>query len=142
MSGAQIVYEPARDDLWTEAFTSGSNLNMQKQASRLFMSCSPGEAGFVTVDTWDLTRFSEIEVDWDSGGSTRDNNRSRLVASTSQMGSSDTFDARLEEFDVFDRRIQTLDISALTGPHYIRVHAVGLGTAASSLLVYRVRLLR
>ena len=64
------------------------------------------------------------------------------MSASSKFGRYDNNDIKLETRKPFTRRIDTLDVSTLTGTYYIRVHAVDDGwDGKSTINVYSIELL-
>lgn len=97
---------------------------------------------FVTFTMVDLTGIDTLYMEW-SKENALDANMTSLVASSTQMGDRYVFDAR---FTVStgnqSKRIDSLDVSALSGMYYIRVHNRSQGASEipqhGTLKVYRL----
>ncbi len=94
---------------------------------------------YVTDIDVDLTNISTLCVDWENIGDASNNNQSYLVASTTKDGVHSTANAKRENINAFARKVDTLDVSSLTGSYYVRVHArADADGITSELKVYRV----
>ena len=101
------------------------------------------ERSYVTDNPVDLTCINSIVIDWENIGWDGENNKSYLVVSaSSKFGSYNNNDINLERIKSFTRRIDTIDVSTLTGTYYIRIHAIDDGwSGRSTINVYSVELL-
>jgi hypothetical protein len=128
---------------WVEGFTSGEG-SQSKEEDHLLLSCpsttAGGERTYVTDDTIDLTNIDYLEIDWHVNTNST-NARAVLNASTTKMSSRTGFEAQLLlNGTINTRRTDYLDVSGLTGNHYVRVHASdGASSSVVILKVYRVR---
>jgi hypothetical protein len=122
--GSQYLYT---DRMYLKADQSGGN----------------AEKSYVTDNPIDLTCINSIVIDWENVGWDGENNRSYfIVSSSSKYGKYDDNDINLERVRPFTRRIDTLDVSTLTGTYYIRIHAIDDGwDGTSTINVYSVELL-
>ena len=97
---------------------------------------------FVTHIMIDLTNIDTLYIEWSKENALNANVTS-LVASSTQMGDRNVYDAR---FSVVignqSKRIDSLDVSALSGMHYIRIHnraqSVNETSQYGTLKVYRL----
>jgi hypothetical protein len=108
-------------------------------------SSSEAERTLVTENLVDLTGINTIYIDWENTGydGTAGSNCSYLIASTSKNGDCSTYDARLLADTEFGRQTSSLDVSGLSGEHYIRVHAQDLSSSylrESEIYVYEIYL--
>lgn len=105
--------------------------SQSKQPTHLLLIAHGGSAGtlyytgqrtYVINNTIDITEYSSLKVDWESTGYIGTQNRTHLVVSDNKTDSCDVYTARLYFEANFSRRINTLDISGLSGSYYIRAH--------------------
>ncbi|WP_018750722.1 hypothetical protein [Paenibacillus sanguinis] len=80
------------------------------------------EASYVTDVPIDLGPFSKVCIDWQSVDNFSDNFWSYVIASTNKTGSYTESNASAFKTKTFSREITEVDVSNLTGYHYIRVH--------------------
>lgn len=102
------------------------------------------EKSYVIDKPIDLTCINSIVIDWENIGFEGENNKSYLVVSaSSKYGRYDNNDQKLEFIKTFKRRIDTLDVSALKGNYYIRVHALEDGwNGQCKINVYSIELIQ
>ena len=100
---------------------------------------SSNESYIVTNAAIDLTPYSKVGVIWEcieydpQGGSAS----ASLVASTTKAGTKDTYDARVLRLAPFygnQGKVDILDVSALSGNHYIRVHSFNYGVESTTIV--------
>lgn len=126
---------------WVEGYTlSGGTLtkNIDHLYAEAVESPGPAERAWVTDAPVDLTGIDEIVVDWEGITSADFQRNASFIVSTTKIADEDTFDARIQKGALFARTIDTLDVSALTGSYYVRVHArfdgsSGPGTTAVAM---------
>jgi hypothetical protein len=119
---------------WVAGFNSGAIRNsLTKNASNITVKAG-GTGGFPPINTVvtnngvDLTTAQSIKLQFSGFGSgTYASRQIYLVASTNKTANQDTYNAKASDVysdsgTVVDK-IMTLDVSALSGLHYIRVHA-------------------
>lgn len=112
---------------WIAGYSTGEGTRV-KTETHLHLSggdyISGGERAYVTSSTIDLTPYSRITAYWMY---TLDPGEAYLVASTSQMSSHATYNARTFLGGVLSsgttHKRTLLDIRGITGHHYIRIHA-------------------
>jgi len=95
---------------------------------------------YVTNILVDLTKIKTLYADWTNTGNANGNNISYLIVSTEKSGGVGTYNARVYQDNIFSRTIKSLDVSALSGLYYIRIHvrADGADGNTSNLTVYRI----
>jgi len=136
------VYNP----FWVNGYSHGDG-SQYLYTDSMYLNANQvrgtAEKTFVTDNPVDLTCINTIAIDWENIGFDGENNRSYLVVSaSSKFGRYDNNDIKLETRKPFTRRIDTLDVSTLTGTYYIRVHAVDDGwDGKSTINVYSIELL-
>lgn len=122
-----IYHEGLYEDMWAEGYAQGVG-TQTKWGNHLDLHADDGwdrcEVTYVTAQSVDLTAIKEIRIDWENMGDHRDHNKSFLVVSKDPAGSHAEFDLRISASGNFFRRMDTLDVEALTGSYYIRVHAL------------------
>ena len=117
--------------------------SQSKEADHLYLTCREpaGEdhayRTYVTDEPVGLTSYSALHVEWEAptGGSPN----AWLVASTVKLGSPWTYDAQVTKAGTgWAKRTDSVDISALSGDYYVRVHLVNSDSAWAYLKVYKV----
>ena len=105
----------------------GSEASLSKESDHLFASANGQNADFeqrmalwVTDNLIDLTEINILYIEWENTGDTVDSNRSYFIAGGTKNGNTGSFDVRLEKLNTFNKTIETIDVSALTGNYYIR----------------------
>jgi hypothetical protein len=118
---------------WVAGFNSGAIRNsLTKNASNITVKAG-GTGGFppintaVTNNAIDLTTAQTLKLQFSGFGAGAYTGRSiYLVASTNKTANQDTYNARVFDTSISGTvvdKIMTLDVSALSGLYYIRVHA-------------------
>ncbi|MEG6615401.1 pyocin knob domain-containing protein [Peptococcaceae bacterium 1198_IL3148] len=128
-----LLYYSGEEHIQFDVGYKTGTATQSKNADCLLLqpSSSTGECAYVTSIEVDLTNVNTLKVDWEQ--SYADNNTySYLIVSTSKTGNFETYNARTYVRGQFARKIDTLDVSNLTGTYYIRVAARRLDTASSS----------
>ncbi len=109
------------------ATISETNLYLKAQGSG-----SIREARIFTMQAFDLTNIATVEIDWaNTAASSAGNNYTYLIASTVQNEGYEEYNARISKLHSFSRTTETMDVSGLSGNHYIRVHATDQTTGSS-----------
>ena len=139
-----IYNESTHEDMWVVGYDDvGSYNSFTKQADHLRIRAGDweyeSEMAAVTDEMVDLTGIDLIEIDWASHD--ENDGLSALIASTNKDGDATIYDARFIRNYAFVRRIDTLDVSGLTGNHYIRIHAVQNIKDSYTVYAYKVRLI-
>ena len=149
-----IYNEGANADDWKTGidYPSGDFTEQSKESDHLYlyaktdsMTSQNTDIAYSTTIPIDLTCINSIVIDWENTGSDSDSNHSHLVVassyndwyynSTKQFSKQSSFLRKTNELD-------KLDVSDLTGTHYIRVHAqVDAGSNCESVIkVYSIEL--
>lgn len=129
----------------TASGTNTKNLdNLQMTAG--VGSASLSERAYTTDIAVNLTDISKIKIEWEAniayGASSNDG--VSLNISTSKSESHGVFNARLYKQASFSKMVDSVDVSGLSGVHYVRVHAVAGATfsgqdyAVNNLQIYKV----
>lgn len=122
---------------WIVGYSSGSNGSQSKEADHLYLNVtSTSRRTWVTEIAIDLTPLSTLYVDWSL---TRNSNGSTgfQVATNRDDNSSVT---GISFNSSFARREDSLNVSALSGAHYIKIFANNASTTGSvTTRVYGVR---
>ena len=138
--GVTYLYNEGVENVaWVTGYSAGTTGNTQsKEATYLHLEAlSIGQRTYVTDAVVDLTSISTIWVDWVNTGDA--GMYSCLVASTNKTASYTTYNARTLVTGAFVRGTNSLDVSGLSGNHYIRVHASGVvGFIYSKIKAYKV----
>jgi len=139
-----LYNEGTGENDWVVGYSSG-NGTQAKESNHLRVFAHAfgiSERTYVTDSSVDLTDIDQIEIDWLNDGS-GNFIRSYLIASTSKIGQHSSFNARIERTTTFSRTVQQLNVSALNGMFFIRVHtrcgAID-GAINSQVRAYRVTL--
>ncbi|KQC09715.1 MAG: hypothetical protein APR54_12500 [Candidatus Cloacimonas sp. SDB] len=141
-----IYHGSTYNPIWVNGYSIGDGSQYLYQDNMYLnadQSRGISERSYVTDNPIDLTCINSVVIDWENVGWDWDNNRSYLVLSSySKYGKYDDNEINFERIRPFTRRIDTLDVSALTGNYYIRIHAIDDGTDGTSTInVYSVELL-
>ena len=117
--------------------------SQSKEADHLYLTCrEPAGEDFayrtyVTNGLVGLTNYTTMHVEWEAptGGGPN----AHLVASTVKLGDPWTYDARVIKAGTgWAKRTDSVNISALSGDYYVRVHLVNSAAAWAYLKVYKV----
>jgi hypothetical protein len=129
---------------WVEglAVTTGS---VAKNADHLYMIAENAAARalrtYVTDGKIDLSSIRTLYFEWENSGLNNASTQSFVVVSTEKDGDVNTYNARKLVSGTFAKNIDLLDVSALKGSYYIRLHArdsSAVSPRQSELRVYRV----
>ena len=134
-----LYKEGAEPVSWVVGYSAGTIVNTQsKEADHLYLQArSVGVRTYVTDSTVDLTNISTVWIDWENVGDATQ--YSCLIASTNKTATYISYNARLLVTGNFSRTEQSLDVSGLSGNHYIRIHATGpVDLAYSKIKAYKV----
>jgi hypothetical protein len=140
------LYPDAYNPIWVNGYSEGDG-SQYLYTDSMYLNADQvrgtAERTFVTDNPVDLTCINTIAIDWENIGFNGENNRSYLVVSaSSKFGRYNNNDKYLERIRPFTRRIDTLDVSTLTGTYYIRVHALDDGwDGRSTINVYSIELI-
>ena len=119
---------------WVAGYTENANYSQSKEADHLYLK--QGAAGgsnkigyrtYVTENAIDLTDWNTIKSEWEGNrASSWTNNRASFVVSTNKTANYTTNNGITERVNqVFATTTDSIDISALSGNHYVRVHVRG-----------------
>ena len=126
------------EDDWVPGWTQNNyELTQEDDHLSLIATYDGGTSGctYVTDSTIDLTGINTIYIDWEN---TTDR-YSYFVADTDKNNDFTDYDARIGKAEAFARTTDSLDVSGLSGGHYLRAHAyAGQVGATSTLKVYNV----
>ena len=124
---------------WVEGYSNGDG-SQSKEADHLRVDRPglDGERTWVTDAAVDLTAWSMLKVEWEASGAGGASDTASLVVSTNKTASAATYDARVQSIGTFPRLEQSIDISALSGNHYVRIHSTHTGDAEGPLYAYKV----
>jgi hypothetical protein len=103
------------------------------------------ERVWVTDSTVDLTGWDQLQITWSNTGANDTDNLSRIIVSTNKNGDYNDapIAASLNKTSTFSEISETVDISALNGNYYIRVHARRNGNNGNSTVnVFNISLRR
>ena len=141
-----VIYDHGNEKLsLVEGYSTGSG-EARKEADHLLLTATSQTNGvrtYVTDEAIDLTDYATLYIEWLNDGSDERRNRSYCVVSTNKTANQDTYNARIYRQSTFDftDTPDTVDISALSGNHHVRVHAQGVeGTSAvtARVKVYKI----
>jgi len=123
---------------WVEGY-SLSGESQSKEEDHLYLRARNAGGGtavkaYVIDIAVDVTKIDKVKVDWASPGG----HTVYFVVSTVKMDNYTTYDARYLRNPSFERTENEVDVSALTGLRYIRVHARSEGGTACTLRIYKV----
>ena len=109
---------------------SAASTDYSKQDDHLYLNAFgyPAVTTYVTDVKVDLTDVETIEVDWSKSGNTSTESRAYFTVSENKGTSYEDSVATLVYTSNFARRINVLNVSALSGDYYLRVHAVDTRT--------------
>lgn len=135
---ASLVFE--QGSVNTGASTSKSGGSLTCQASR---SNNAAQASMVSSIAFNLTGISTVIIDWENTGTSNDNNQSGLAITTSKTHNPNTtYVRRIAKQNTFSRGTEELDVSSLTGSHFVQIFArdnsTGKTARTSTLNVYRI----
>jgi hypothetical protein len=130
-----LYNEGVGGDDWVEGWYNkplpADVITLSKEADHLSIYVeSNGTA--TTSGTWvtdspvDLTDYNTLSIQWQG----IDVYNGILVVSTVKMASGGTYDARLDAYNSWNTTSE-LDVSALEGEHYIRIHLDSKNTAGA-----------
>lgn len=141
----QYYTNGVEDATWVEGYSFSASGSVSKNADHLYIKAG-NESGtsartYVTDLSVDLTNIKTLYIEWENIGIASNSNNSYLIASTDKIGTTATYNARFHKYNRFVKRIDALDVSALTGNYFVRVHATDTNSTAdatSEIKVYRV----
>lgn len=136
-----LYKEGAEPVSWVVGYSAGTTIvgnSQSKESDHLYLQAfSVGVRTYVTDSVVDLTNINTIWIDWENVGDAKQ--YSCLIASTNKTATYTTYNARLMVTGNFSRTEQSLDVSGLSGNHYIRIHATGpVALAYSKINAYKV----
>ena len=136
---------------WVEGYnniTGGSTKTLTKEVDHLKIGLTSGSIGsgnisastFVTHDLVDLTNISTLKVEWDCTSSITNFAYLGLQVVSDKSHNRTTFVASLMyDFVVpFSKRVNELDVSALSGSYYLRIYHQAENGRAQTQKTYRV----
>ncbi len=141
VSGQQFLYNYGTENFAWQAGSSAGTGGQNKEPDHLYLYATQNGARrtYVTTNQVNLTNVDYIHVKWLNEGGNDTDVRSYIVASTDQNGAQTVFNRRYERQRGFGMRTDVLDVSGLTGNHYIRLHANRNAAGGDSFLrVYQV----
>lgn len=101
-----------------------------------------GQRTWVTDVPVDMTGWDEVSISWSNTGGNSANQQSHFIISSSKMGNNTVWDRILTRSNTFAQVTQTLDVSALNGLYYIRVHAQRVSNQNSIVNIFRIAMRR
>ena len=112
---------------FSTSYSTGANGSVTYDTSSIIISAGDmdtvvNERSTRTTNTIDLTNVKKIYIDWQVSMSGLSQVAS-LVVSTAQTATYTTNNALLSYTSGFSRRINSLDVTALNGSYYVKVHA-------------------
>lgn len=134
----------AESELFVEGFSRG-NGSQSKEFDHLYIygrdTSGFGERSYVTDNVIDLSGYSKIFIDWENTGDENTSNNSTLIADSLQsFAFNGSVSAKLQKQESFNRIVDELDVSSLSGDYYIGVNAADSAASGvtSELQVYRI----
>lgn len=131
-----------------QGLLQGSKSYYQVQTDHIELHAEREESGIsarvstVTISKKDLTNINTVKIEWSHDTNTNNHTEAHIIVSTEQMANQLTYDARYFYTGAFIQRIDTVDVSTLSGEFYIRAHANVSSTANisdfSNVKVYRI----
>ncbi|MBM7579996.1 hypothetical protein [Jeotgalibacillus terrae] len=126
----QIYKEGTEFTPLVEGINVSTNKEVERNAGYIRLYCvnsdasgtginGGGQLALVTDQPLDLTNFSTVIIDW---GTTLTAGKSHLIVSSVKNGDFNTFEAKRTRDGSFNRVVESLDVSGLTGEFYIRFH--------------------
>ena len=132
ITGSQLVCSYLYDNgtqvvPFTTGYSTGANGSVTYDTSSIIISAGNmdtivNERSTRTTNTIDLTNVKKIYIDWQVSMSGLSQVAS-LVVSTVQTATYSTNNAILSYTTAFSRRLEALDVTALSGNYYVKVHA-------------------
>ena len=105
----------------------GSESSLIKNTDHLYASANGTNADFeqrmalwTTDNTIDLTNIDTLFITWKNTGNASTANRSYFIAGGLKNGNTGSFGVRLEKESTFTLVEDSIDVSGLTGNHYVR----------------------
>lgn len=132
ITGSQIVFTYLYDNgtqvvPFTTGYSVGANGFVTFDTASIIISAGDmdtivNERSTRTTNTIDLTGVKKIYIDWQVSMSGL-SQVAALVVSTAQTATYSTNNAVLSYTTAFSRRLEALDVTALSGSYYVKVHA-------------------
>ena len=125
-----IYNEGDYEDNWVEGAKASSNMNLSKEVDHLFIEMPENdtvvrEGTWVSEEKMDLTDWDTLKIDWTLTFYTQDiiTEGYMCVTEDSPQSSFDAdYEGRVQHAEWPDNLTSSLDVSSLTGEHYIRIH--------------------
>lgn len=121
-----------------EGYTDGlGSVSKEREYLKLEVSgndAQRGERVYVTDTAVDLTGINKVYLDYEHINESGYNASMYLIAGTNKTGSRSSYDARYSKLAMAEslpRHIEWLDVSGLTGNHYLRVHVRDSSTSVA-----------
>ncbi|MDO7787112.1 hypothetical protein [Desulforamulus aquiferis] len=145
-----LYTEGVENVLWVPGYAQDAGVQ-SKESNHLYIEGAvanlfntQGERAYVTDALIDLTHINTLYIDWEKTATPYEiyaNTYGTFVVSTNKMGDRETRTAWFTDRGVWSRRINTINVSSLSGHYYIRVHArtgASLEDYPSKVKVYKV----
>lgn len=126
MADTYLYNEGVENVAWVEGYGYGYDWTHTKESDHLLIDIDEAEAAWVTDAVVDLSAYSTLKVDWESAG---DSAWVHLIVSSVKNGDGETYNARYTDYGSFARKTDSVDVSALSGSYYVRVHLYGSGVS-------------
>ena len=128
---------------WVAGFLQGTGTQAKESDHlRLTLTGSDSQITYVTDGAIPLVNISTLFIEWafDYTGSFPTSAYAALNVSTNKTANQGTYNAQILIQSPFARKIDTLNVSSLTGQYYIRGHNIWVGGATTNqtLRIYRV----
>jgi hypothetical protein len=133
------------EENWVVGYSEGDG-SQSKEADHLYLlaaqSNGTAERTYVLDYKVDVTDYTVLKIDWeDTVTGTSTNKQHAVCLSDVKTGSMATYDYRLYREQSFERTIDSLDISLVSGEYYIRVHGrdnYASGTRSGEVKAYKI----
>lgn len=139
----QDIYNTGTEEVnFIQGFSAGTGVANKLAGSLRLETDSDGAVRtWVTDNPVDLTGWDTVEINWRNNGSNNANNHSYFVVSGARDLSYDqSVDASVHKTATFGAVTDSVNVSGINGPKYLRVHARRVGTRSSDIDVYRITL--
>lgn len=125
-------------------FSQGGNGSLQKLAGQLELRAytnNGNQRTYVTDVPVDLTGWEEVVISWSNNGNANNGNESYFIVSPNKNNDHSNFEGRVFLRNTFATREDSIDVSAINGTRFIRVHS-RRNTRDSRVNVFRIFLRR
>jgi len=129
---------------WVNGYDSGAGGNSRsKESNHLYLvannATGVAETAMVTDSKVDLTDIAMLVIEWENVGSDSNNVLSYLAVSGDKSGDHSVADGSASVVNAFAKKKSSINVNALTGEYYIRIHARTTNfSISSSIKAYHV----